>query len=87
MITTTKLCKAELETLRFAALERMTKARTNVLAVRAERTKTNAAARARIARLRELGLVVGVALTEEGFRIGLAEHERVEARRAAAPRP
>jgi hypothetical protein len=78
-----KLNKAEREMLRFAALDRIVGTTTNTLAISPVKTKGNAAKRATVERLRELGLVKGVRLTDEGFAIGKAEHERVEATRRA----
>jgi hypothetical protein len=82
-MTETKLRKAELDALRIAVVERLVGTTSNSLIISNQATKRNAAARAVVERLRELGLVTGVRLTEEGIRIGTIEHERVQnARRA-----
>lgn len=82
-MTEIKLRKAELDALRIAVVERLVGTTSNSLIISNQATKRNAAARAVVERLRELGLVTGVRLTEEGIQIGTIEHERVQnARRA-----
>jgi hypothetical protein len=79
----TKLNKAERDLLRFAFLAIETGSDNNPLIISTERTKGNAAARARVEHLRELGLVKGTKLTETGLALGRTFHEEVTAARRA----
>ena len=83
-MTEIKLRKAERDMLRFAFLDRHVGGDSpNSLDVSSIKTKRNAALRAVVEHLRELGLVEGVTLTDEGFALGKALHEQVTAERRA----